>query len=46
MDTLQIARQAVAEIAARFPTLNMVENPQEPVELSITLPIQPALRML
>ena len=44
MDTLQIARQAVAEIAARFPTLNMVENPQEPVELSITLPIQPALK--
>ena len=44
MDTLQIARQAVAEIAARFPTLNMVENPQEPVDLSITLPIQPGLK--
>jgi hypothetical protein len=44
MDTLQIARQAVAEIAVRFPTLNMVENPQDPVELSITLPIQPGLK--
>ena len=44
MDNLQIARQAVAEIAFRFPTLNMVEKPKDPVELSITLPIQPGLK--
>lgn len=44
MDTLHIARQAVAEIAARFPTLSMVEHPEDPVELSITLPIQPGLK--
>ncbi len=41
---MQIARRAVAEIAARFPNLSMVENPKDPVELSITLPIQPGLK--
>jgi hypothetical protein len=44
MDPLQIAHQAIADIAARFPTLRMVENPEDPVELSITLPIQPGLK--
>ena len=44
MDTIKIARQAVADIAARFPTLRMVENPKDPVELSITLPVQPGLK--
>jgi hypothetical protein len=43
MDTFQIARRAVADIAARFSTLRMVENPKDPVELSIMCPVQPGL---
>lgn len=41
---LQIARQAIAEIAARFPNLRMVETTNDWVDLSITLPVQPGLR--
>lgn len=44
MDTLQIAREAIAEISARFPSLKMVEDLDAPVELSITLPAQPGLK--
>jgi hypothetical protein len=43
VDTEAIARTAFAEIAARFPRLTMVENHGEPVEISITIPVQPGL---
>jgi hypothetical protein len=38
-----IARDVFAEIARRFPALKMVENFGEPVEISITIPVQPGL---
>ena len=38
-----IARGVFAEIAKRFPKLNMVENRDDPVEISITMPVQPGL---
>jgi len=38
-----IARAAFAEIAKQFPSLHMVENQGEPVEISITMPVQPGL---
>ena len=40
---LAVARQAIAEIAARFPSLQMIEEPEAPVELSILIPVQPGL---
>jgi hypothetical protein len=42
-DTKAIARGIFAEIANRFPSFNMVENPDDPVEISITMPVQPGL---
>ena len=42
-DTESIARGVFAEIAKRFPKLNMVENRSDPVEISITIPVQPGL---
>jgi hypothetical protein len=42
-DTEAIARAAFAEIAQRFPSLQMVENQDDPVEISITMPVQPGL---
>ena len=42
-DTEAIARGVFAEIAKRFPSLKMVENHGEPVEISITMPVQPGL---
>lgn len=42
-DTEAIARGVFAEIAKRFPSLKMTENPDHPVEISITMPIQPGL---
>ncbi len=42
-DTESIAREVFAEIAKRFPTLKMVENHDDPVEISITMPVQPGL---
>lgn len=42
-DTEAIARGAFAEIAKRFPSLQMVENHDDPVEISITIPAQPGL---
>jgi hypothetical protein len=42
-DTEAIARRVFAEVAKRFPSLNMVENHDDPVEISITMPIQPGL---
>jgi len=42
-DTEAIARRVFAEIAKRFPLLNMVEERDAPVEISITMPIQPGL---
>jgi hypothetical protein len=38
-----IARGVFAEIAKRFPSLKMVENQDDPVEISITMPAQPGL---
>ncbi|WP_374301315.1 hypothetical protein [Ferrovibrio sp.] len=43
MNALQAARNALSEIARRFPTLRMEEQPDDPVELSIKLPVQPGL---
>jgi len=42
-DTETIARGVFEEVAKRFPALQMVENHDDPVEISITLPIQPGL---
>jgi hypothetical protein len=42
-DTEAIATGVFAEIAKRFPSLRMVENQGEPVEISITMPVQPGL---
>ena len=42
-DTEAIARGVFAEIAKSFPSLKMVENHGEPVEISITMPVQPGL---
>jgi hypothetical protein len=42
-DTEPIARSVFAEIAKAFPSLKMVENQGEPVEISITMPIQTGL---
>jgi hypothetical protein len=42
-DPEAIARSVFAEIAKRFPSLKMVENQGEPVEISITMPIQSGL---
>jgi len=42
-DTEAIARGVFAEIAKIFPSLKMVENHGEPVEISITMPVQPGL---
>jgi|SRR5579863_10076449 len=42
-DTEVIARGVFEEIAKRFPSLKMIENHGEPVEISITMPIQPGL---
>jgi hypothetical protein len=40
----KIARKGFAEIASRFPNLRMTEDQGKPVEISITLPVQPGLR--
>jgi hypothetical protein len=42
-DTEAIARNVFAEIARRFPSLQMVETHDDPVEISITMPVQPGL---
>lgn len=42
-DTEAIARNVFAEIGRRFPSLKMVENHDDPVEISLTMPIQPGL---
>jgi hypothetical protein len=42
-DTEAIARGVFAEIAKRFPSLKMVENHYEPIEISLTMPVQPGL---
>jgi len=38
-----VARKAIAEIAARFPSLHMIEEPEAPVELSVRIPAQAGL---
>jgi hypothetical protein len=42
-NTEAIARGVFAEIAGRFPALKLVENVDEHVEISITIPVQPGL---
>jgi hypothetical protein len=42
-DTEAIAKAAFAEIAKRFPSLQMIENHDDPVEISITMPVQQGL---
>ena len=42
-DREAIARGVFAEIAKRFPSLKMIENHDDPVEISITMPVQPGL---
>lgn len=42
-DTESIARSVFAEIGRRFPSLNMVENHDDPIEISITMPVQSGL---
>ena len=42
-DTEAIARNVFAEILKRFPSLLMVENHDDPVEISITMPVQSGL---
>ena len=42
--TYFIARRAFGEIAKRFPALQMIEEPDAPVEISIHLPVQPGLK--
>ncbi len=44
VDTLQIARDAIQQIKNSYPSLKMVENPEEPVELSITIPVQKGVK--
>jgi hypothetical protein len=39
-----IARDAFHQIAARHPWLRIVEEPNAPVEISLSLPIQPGLK--
>jgi hypothetical protein len=39
-----IARQAFADISARFPHLEITENLDHPVEISLTLPQQPGMK--
>ncbi len=38
-----IARVVFAEIAKRFPSLQMIENHDDPVEISISMPVQAGL---
>ncbi len=40
-DPETIARRAFSEIAARFPSLHIVEDVGVPVEISLTIPAQP-----
>lgn len=44
MDTLRIARDAVAEIQSRFPSLRIIEDQGVPVDLSFHMPVQPGLK--
>ena len=44
LDTVRIAEHAFAKIAARFPSLRMVRDEAAPVEISITIPVQPGLK--
>ena len=43
-DTMAIAEGAVAEIQARFPNLSIRRNENDPVEISIVIPVQPGLK--
>lgn len=43
-DAETIARRAFSEIAARFPSLKIVENIGDPVAISLTIPAQPGCK--
>lgn len=40
----EIARAAFAEIGARFPHLQLTEEPDAPVEISLSIPVQDGLK--
>lgn len=42
-NALDIAKAAFAEIQARFPSVQMIQEPDAPVEFSLNLPVQPGL---
>lgn len=44
MDTLRIAKGAIAEIQRRFPSLRIVEDQGVPVELSFSVPVQAGVK--
>ena len=44
VDTILIARQAISKISERFPLLEMQEDVDDPVELSIKMPLQSGLK--
>ena len=43
-DNETIARKAFVEIASHFPSLQMIEDKNAQVEISITIPVQPGLK--
>lgn len=43
-ETLQIARDVFAAIGARFPWMQMTEDHEVSVELSVTIPVQPGIK--
>jgi hypothetical protein len=44
MDTLPIAKDAIAQIQRRFPSLRIVEEQGVPVELSFSIPVQAGVK--
>lgn len=44
MDTLPIAKNAIAEIQRRFPSQRIVEDQGVPVELSFSIPVQAGVK--
>jgi hypothetical protein len=44
VDTIGIAQDAFTEIFLKFPSLTIIENKDDPVEISLTLPVQEGLK--
>ena len=44
VDTIGIAQDAFTEIFLKFPSLTIIENKDDPVEVSLTLPVQEGLK--